>query len=118
VRRILPEFPQTCPKSFCATFAYKFSPTKIMKTSFWRNLYKGLHVFLCKTSAPFFEVKQRWAPFLPGFSGLLPRFSANQNFWGCACNPCTPTSNTTAFHSSIVGNFMVYQDRLDTNLLQ
>jgi len=23
----LPKIPQTCPKSFCATFAYKFSPT-------------------------------------------------------------------------------------------
>jgi len=75
-------------------------------------------VFLCKPWAPFFEVKQRWAIFLPGFSGLLPRFLANQNFWGCACSPCTPTSNTTAFHYSIIGYFMVYQDPLETILLQ
>jgi len=75
-------------------------------------------VFLCKPWAPFFEVKQRWAPFSPGFSGPYPRFLANQNFWGCACNPCTPMSNTTAFHNSIIGNFMVHQDRLETNLLQ
>ena len=27
VRKILPEFAQTCPKYFCATFAYKFSPS-------------------------------------------------------------------------------------------
>jgi len=68
--------------------------------------------------APFLEVKQRWALFLPGFSGLLPRFLGNQNFWGCVSNPCTPTSNTTVFHKSIIGNFMVYQDRLEANLLQ
>jgi len=43
------------------------------------------------------------------------RFSANQNFWGCAF---TSTSNTTAFHSSVISNFEVYQDRLETNLLQ
>jgi len=75
-------------------------------------------VFLCKRWAPFFEVKQRWKLFLSEFSWLFSRFSANQYFWGCACNLCTPTSNTTAFHNSIIGNFMVYQDRLETNLLQ
>ena len=79
---------------------------------------KGLHVFLCKPSAPLFEVKQRWAPFLPGFSGLLPRISANPNGCRCACNLCTPISNTTAFHNSIIGDFMVDQDQLETNLLQ
>jgi len=45
MRRILPEFPQTCPKRFCATFAYKFSPARILKTSFWCNLQKK--VFMC-----------------------------------------------------------------------
>jgi len=45
VQRILPEFPQTCPKSFCAIYAYKFSPTKIMKTSFWCNLQKKVFMF-------------------------------------------------------------------------
>ena len=77
-------------------------------------------MFLCKPWAPFFEVKQHWAIFLHGFSGLLPRFSAKHNFWGELATPavCTPTSNTTAFHYSIIGYFMVYQDRLETNLLQ
>jgi len=69
---------------------------------------KGLHVFLCKPWVPFFGVKQLLVAF-------LPRFSANQTFWGCAC---ASTSNTTAFHNSIKGNFVVYQDRLEINLLQ
>jgi len=45
--------------------------------------------------APFFEVKQRWEPFLPRFSGIVPGFLTNQNFWGCTWNPCTPASYTT-----------------------
>jgi len=79
-----------------------FSPTKNMKTCFWCDLQKKvLIVFFCKHWTPFFEVKQRWAPFLPWFSGILPRFSevlpkfsgispkfsTNQNFWGCTSTP-------------------------------
>jgi len=37
---------------------------------------------------------------------------------GVRLQPLHPTSITTAFHNSIIGNFMVYQDRLETNLLQ
>jgi len=40
---------------------------------------------------------------------MLPRFSAKQNFGGCACT----TSTTTAFHNSIIGRFVVYQDPLE-----
>ena len=47
---------------------------------------KSLWVFL-QTLVSSFEVKQRWRAFLRGFSGMLPRFSANQNVWGCACTP-------------------------------
>jgi len=35
----------------------------------------GLHVFFCKRWAPFFEIKQRWTPFVPGFSRVLSIFS-------------------------------------------
>ena len=73
--------------------------------------------------APFSQIKARWTPFLlvflgslagfsgilrrfsqilprfalilPGFSEYLPGFSPNQNFWGCACTPCTRASCTT-----------------------
>jgi len=34
-----PNFPKLSRKVFCATFIYKFSPTKIMKT-FWCDLQK------------------------------------------------------------------------------
>ena len=34
--------------------------------------------------------------FCQELSGFFPRFSTNQNFCGCACTPCPPTSYTTA----------------------
>jgi len=39
-----------------------------------------------------FWSQKRWAPFLPGFSGILPRFLSNQNFQKCACTPELPPS--------------------------
>jgi len=56
-------------------------------------------VFFCKRWEPFSEVKQRWAPFLPGFSGL----STNQNIWGYAFTPCTTASYTTLPGKSTFG---------------
>jgi len=32
---------------------------------------------------------------LPRLSGILPGFSTNQNFWGCAGTHCSPASCTT-----------------------
>jgi len=75
-----------------------------MKTFFWYYLHKkAFHVFFCKRLAPFFEIKQRWVPYFPRFSGILPGFSENQNLWGCACTACTPTSYTTAL------NFFIFE---------
>ena len=43
----------------------------------------------------FFPIRPRWMLFLPSFSGILlrfsqilPRFSPDQNFWGCTFTPC------------------------------
>jgi len=43
----------------------------------------------------FSGILPRFLGILPRFSGILREFSSNQNFWGCACTPCTPTSYTT-----------------------
>jgi len=119
VRRIFFRISPNLPEKFFVQFCQQIFSHKDHEGLFlvW-SPKKGLHVFFHKLWVWFLEVKQRWAPFIPGFSGILLRFSANQHFWGCACTPCTPTSNTTTFHISIIGNFMVYQDRLETNLLQ
>jgi len=101
---------------FYVTFAYKFCPTKIMKTFFGMTSEKTSSSVFLQTLGAFFQIKQRWVPFLPGFSGILtrflgilpgfseiltrfsgifPGFSTNQSFWGCSCIPCTPASYTT-----------------------
>jgi len=67
-------FLQTCPKRFCALF-----PTTVShkdREHFFLSWppKKSLHLFFCKRWAPFFAVKQRWVPFLLGFSEILPRY--------------------------------------------
>jgi len=53
----------------------------------------------------------------PDFQGFSQVFSKSK-LWGCAWTTSTPTSNTTALHNSLIGNFMANQDWLETNLLQ
>jgi len=95
----LPRFSQTCPKSCDATFAGRLLvwPPK-----------NGLRLFFCKFWVLFFEIKQRWGPFFPRFSGIFPRylgiffgfswilpkclgifpgFPTKQNFWGALAPP-------------------------------
>ena len=85
LRRIFARISQTSPKRVLCNFFLQTLSTKIITTFFGVTSKKGLHMFFCKPWAPFFEFKQRWALFLRGLSGLLPRFSTNQNFWVCAC---------------------------------
>jgi len=58
-------FPQTCPKRICATFAPKFSPTKIMKIFFWCGLQT--EVFTCFSA-------NVGSHFCPDFQRLCPDF--------------------------------------------
>ena len=108
VKDFCPNFPKLVRKCFV-----RLLPTNFLPQSTWIPVVgvtpkKVLIVFFCKRWAPFFEVKQCWAPFLPGFSeivhwfsevlpnfsGILPKVSTNQNFWGCAF---TPASYTTGY---------------------
>jgi len=71
----LPEFLQTCPKSFCATFAYKLYPTKIIKTFCWYDLQKK--VFMCfspKVGRHFLKSNNFGRHFCPDFQGFCPDF--------------------------------------------
>jgi len=97
VRRLCPNVPKLA----------QLLPTNLLPQRSWRPLFgvtskkRSLCVFM-QTLGAIFLSQTALALFLPGFSGLLPRFSAIQNFWECACNPCTPTSNTTAFRNSSI----------------
>ena len=95
VRRIFARITLKLPK----TFLGYFSCENFLMRPYFRWPKKSLQYDF---EHHFFQIKARPAPFLPrfpcifrGFSGILPGFSPNQNFWGCACNPCTPAFCTT-----------------------
>jgi len=106
VQRIFAWISPNLSEKLLYNFCRDILPTKIIKTFFGVTFKKRLHAFFCKPWAPFYEVKQRWAPFF-----------SKSKLWGCPCIPWTPTSNI-AFHNSIIGDFMAYQDWLEINLLQ
>ena len=85
-----PNLPKLARKVFMWLLPTDFLPQRSWRPCFGVTSKKGLHVFFCKCWPPFlyFEVKQRWAPFLSGFPRIFPRFSGifpgistNQNFW-------------------------------------
>jgi len=87
-----PNFPKLVRKVFCASFAYRFSPTMMMKTFFWCDLQKR---FSC-VCLQMLSVTQRWAPFSPGFQGFCPDFPGLcSDFQGCSCSPASSTSAAT-----------------------
>ena len=87
--KCLPEFHQTCQKNFCATFAYKFSPTKIMKTfSVWPPK-KGFHVLFCKRWVPFFS-KKAGRHFCSEFRAFCLNFQRNKTFGDVFAPPALP----------------------------
>jgi len=110
-KNFCPNFPKLAQKVFVRLLPTNFLPQKLWRPFFGLTSKKELHVLLWKRWAPFFQVKQRWAPFSPvfleimprfsrvlpriigilhRFSGILPRFLTNQDFRGCACNLSTP----------------------------
>ena len=58
---------------------------------FGRHFCSYFHCF-AKIFRNFVKVFRDFAQISSG----LPKFSPNQNFWRCACPPCTPTSHTSA----------------------
>jgi len=60
-------------KFFVQLLPTNFLPPRSRRPLFGVISKKGLHVFLCKLWATLFEVKQRRAPFLPGFSWLFAK---------------------------------------------
>jgi len=104
-----PNFPQTCPKRFCAIFACKFCPTQTMKACFGMTSgKKSLPVFFYKHWAPFCEMKQRCAPFCSDFHGFCPTFQGfcpdfnKSTSLGVQLHPSTPASCTTVVTATFV----------------
>jgi len=106
--RISPKLPE---KFFVQLLPTKFLPQRSLKTLFWCDLQKRSSCVFLQTFGAIF-----WSQ--ATFGGILTQIFSKSNLWGCACAHCTSTSNTTAFHNSVIGNFVVYQNRLEKNLLQ
>ena len=93
VRRILGRISPNLPEKFLFDFFLQIFFHKDHEDLFGVTSNKGLHVFFCKRWTTLFP---RSSGIVTGFSGILPRFLRNQNFWGCACTSFTLVSYTTS----------------------
>jgi len=113
-----PNSPNLPEKSY-VQFCLQTFTNKDHEDLFWCDLQKV--VFMCFSANlgyHFLKSNNAGRLLYPDFQGFFSDFQKNQNIWGCAWITSTPTSNTTALHNSIIGNFMANQDWLETNLLQ
>jgi len=69
----MPKFSKLARKVL-GDFSCKLFPSKMIKIFFGMTSKKGVDVFFCKHWAPFYEVKQDWAPFFPDFQSFFPDF--------------------------------------------
>jgi len=82
-------FSKLARKVFVLLFPKHFLPQRLLRPFVVWPPKKGFHLFSANVGRHFCPDFQG---FCQNFSGILPRFSTNQNFWGCAW---TPTSYTT-----------------------
>ena len=82
-----PEFPQTPRKVFCATFVYKFSPTKIIKRFFG---VMSKNVFMCFSANlghQFLKSSNVGRHFCTDVQGCCPDFQQNKILGGVLAPP-------------------------------
>ena len=91
--RISPNLPE---KVFVQLLPTNFLPQRSLRPFFGVTSKTVLHVFLYKTWAPFFEVKQFWAPLLPDFQGFCPDFQQIKTF-GVRLHPLHPQIQHNCF---------------------
>jgi len=73
--RFLPEFRQTRQKKFSVSSCEYIFQHRLCTTFFWDDLQNIWFHVIPHIGRQCFKIKQRWAPFLPIFSGSMPRFS-------------------------------------------
>jgi len=83
-----PNFPKF-PEKFCATFAYKFSPTKIIKTFFGVTSKKVFMCFSEKLGRYFLKSSNVERHFYADFQGCCPDFQRIKTF-GDVLTPSAP----------------------------
>ena len=113
-----PNSPSLPEKSY-VQFCLQIFSNKDHEDIFWCDLQKMVFVCFCANFGyHFLKSNNAGRHLYPDFQMFFSDFHKNQNFYGCACTTWTPTSNTTALHKSLIGNFMANQDWLENNLLQ
>jgi len=90
-----PNFPKLTRKVFCATFACIFSPQSSTRAFLVRPPIKVFMCFSANLGRRFLKTSNIGHYFYPDFQGCCKDFQQIK------------TSNTTAFHNSIVGKFAV-----------
>jgi len=93
-----PNFSKLARKVFCATFAYKFSSTKITKTYFWCNLQKK--VFMCfyaNLGRHFLKSYNIGHHFYPHFQGFCQDFQQIKTIGGALTTPALPLPTPLIF---------------------
>jgi len=103
-------------------FLCKFCSQQIFSHNDHKELFLNRppnKVFMCFSAnlGRYFLIQATLGAFFTRIFRDFAQIFIKSNFLGCACTPYTPTSNNTAFQCSITVNFMLYQGRLETNLL-
>jgi len=91
--QISPNLPE---KLFVQLLLTNFLPQRSWRHFFCFNLQKRSSLFFCKPWGPFFEVKQRWAPFYPDFQGFCLNFQQIKSF-GVLLPPLHPHHQNHCF---------------------
>ena len=89
MQRIFARISPNSPKIFCATFAYKFSPTKIIKTFFGVTSKKVFMCFSAKLGRYFLKSSNVGRHFYADFQGCCPDFQQIKTF-GDLLTPSAP----------------------------
>jgi len=96
----LPEFLQTCPKSFCTTgrpFFRMMSKKHFLCFCVFLQTLGPMFARIFRVVHRFAGILTRFSRIFPGASGILPGFSTYKKFWGYAFTPWIPLN--TAFTS-------------------
>jgi len=117
VKDFCPNFSKLPRKVFCATFSYKLSPQRSLRPFLVRPPKQVFMCFSANLGHRFLKSSNVGHHFHTDYQGCCQDFQQIKTF-GCVLASPAPTSNTTDFHNSIIGNFMVYQDQLETWSLQ
>ena len=109
VQRIFPRISQNLTEKLLCNFAYKFSPTNIMKTFFGVTSKKNHVFFSANLRCHFLKSNNAGRRLYSDFQGFFSDFQQIKTFGG-ALTPLQSHLQHHCFRNSIIGNFMAYKE--------